>query len=133
MIKMRNIEIKKLRSFGITIGFAFIAINGVLLLRGKDNLLFVGVSALFFLIAFIAPVLLNPLYIFWMKLAFVLSWISTRLILCLMFYFVFTPIGLILKLLRKDLLDRKIDKAGKTYWKKKERKELGIASYEKQF
>ncbi len=70
---------------------------------------------------------------YWMKLAFVLSWINTRLILCLMFYLIFTPIGLILKLLRKDLLELKIDKAGETYWKKKERRELGIASYEKQF
>jgi len=130
---MKGIEIKKLRSFGITIGIAFIAISGVLLLKHKDSLLLAGISVLFFLISFVAPVFLNPFYIFWMKLAFVLYWINTRLILSLMFYFIFTPVGLILKLLRKDLLDRRIDKTEKTYWKKKEKKELGIASYEKQF
>ncbi len=133
MIKMKDIEIKKLKSFGITMAVAFIAIGGVLLLKRKDNLLFVAASALFLLIAFIAPVLLSALYIFWMKLASVLSWINSRLILCLMFYLIFTPIGLILKLLRKDLLELKIDKAAETYWKKKEKKELGIVSYEKQF
>lgn len=77
--------------------------------------------------------LFKSLYALWMKFALVLSWVNTRLILFFLFYLVFTPIGLILKLLGKDLLDRKINKADKTYWKKKEINELGSSSYEKQF
>ena len=80
-----------------------------------------------------APKLLKPLYVFWMKLAFVLSWVNTRLILFLMFYLIFTPIGLIIKALRIDLLETKINKEEKTYWKKKEKKEFGLVSYERQF
>lgn len=68
-----------------------------------------------------------------MKFALILSWINTRIILILLFYLVFTPIGLILKLLGKDLLDRKINKADKSYWRKKEKNELSLAAYEKQF
>lgn len=68
-----------------------------------------------------------------MKFALVLSWINTRLILILLFYFAFTPIGLIIKLLGKDLLDKKINRANDSYWRKKEKNEFGMATYEKQF
>jgi uncharacterized protein involved in cysteine biosynthesis len=68
-----------------------------------------------------------------MKLAYVLSWVNTRLLLFLIFYFVFTPIGCILKLLRKDLLEEGISKEGKSYWRKKDKHEFGVASYERQF
>jgi len=83
--------------------------------------------------SFVFRKLLKPLYALWMKFALVLSWINTRLILIILFYLVFTPIGLILKLLRKDLLDKKIIKAEKSYWRKKEKNELGLVAYEKQF
>ncbi|MDD5109061.1 MAG: SxtJ family membrane protein [Candidatus Omnitrophica bacterium] len=129
---MKNANTQILKSFGITMGFIFIVISVVLFFK-HENIFFVAiVSILFFLVAFILPSLLYPLYISWMKLALVLSWINTRLVLFLMFYFIFTPIGVILKLLRKDLLDIKINKAEKTYWRKKD-KGSGISSYEKQF
>ncbi len=51
----------------------------------------------------------------------------------LIFYFVFTPIGWILKLLRKDLLDMRIKRGEKSYWRKKDKNEFGTVSYEKQF
>lgn len=77
--------------------------------------------------------LFKLLYGLWMKFALILSWINTRIILFLMFCLIFTPIGLIIKLLGKDLLEEKIDKTAKSYWKKKEKNELGLAAYEKQF
>ncbi|MDO8489469.1 MAG: SxtJ family membrane protein [Candidatus Omnitrophota bacterium] len=130
---MKNSNTEKLKSFGITMGIAFIVISAILFFKHKNFSFTVTVSFLFFLIAFIVPALLNPLYIFWMKLGLVLSWINTRLILFLIFYFIFTPMGLIMKLLRKDLLDRKINKAQQSYWKKKDQNVFGKASYEKQF
>jgi len=39
-----------------------------------------------------------------------------------LFYFLFTPIWLILKLFWKDILKKKIDKNLKTYWIKREEK-----------
>ncbi|MFA5350415.1 MAG: SxtJ family membrane protein [Candidatus Omnitrophota bacterium] len=75
----------------------------------------------------------KPLYICWMKLAYALSWFNSRLLLFLIFYFVFTPIGWILKLLRKDLLDMRIKRGEKSYWRKKDKNEFGTVSYEKQF
>lgn len=123
----------KLKSFGITMGIVFLAISLVLFFKHRNPVVLAAISAGFFLTAFVTPELLKPIYIFWMKLALVLSWVNTRLILFLLFYLIFTPIGLIIKLLHKDLLHIKIDKTNKTYWKEKEKKEFGLASYERQF
>ena len=133
MIDIKDTDIKKLRSFGITMGVVFVVISVVLFFKHKAIMPYLAVSAALFLTAFVIPNLLKPLYIFWMKLAFVLSWINTRLILFLMFYLIFTPIGFIIKILRIDLLETKINKEEKTYWKKKEKKEFGLVSYERQF
>ncbi|PIQ90412.1 MAG: hypothetical protein COV71_04105 [Candidatus Omnitrophica bacterium CG11_big_fil_rev_8_21_14_0_20_41_12] len=133
MTEVKNADVGKFKSFGITMGVAFLVISSILFFKHKSVVAYVIVSAVFFLIAIVIPKLLKPLYIFWMRLALVLSWVNTRLILFLLFYLIFTPIGLIIKILRIDLLDRKIDKTKGTYWKDKEKKEFGLASYERQF
>jgi uncharacterized protein involved in cysteine biosynthesis len=68
-----------------------------------------------------------------MKLAFVLAWINTRLILWIIFYLVFTPIGLVMRLLGVDLLARKIEKNKDTYWIKKEKSGFEPKDYARQF
>ena len=46
---------------------------------------------------------------------------------------IFTPVSLVMKLLGKDLLDKKIDKQAVTYWKKKEKIEIIKEDYLRQF
>jgi len=124
-------DARSLRKFGITLGVAFVAISGLIYLKRQYFSLPLLIVALAFLAsALTIPNALKPVYIIWMKLASVLSWINTRLILCLIFYLVFMPIGLVLRLCGKDLLDRKIQKESNSYWKKKE---TAPANYERQF
>jgi hypothetical protein len=52
--------------------------------------------------ALVAPSILAPAYRAWMKLAEVLAWINTRLLLGIVFFFVVTPIGLIMRGLGHD-------------------------------
>ena len=80
-----------------------------------------------------APVSLKPVYIFWMRLAFILAWINTRLILSILFYLIFTPIGIGMRLFGGDLLDKKIDKNKESYWIKKEKAAFKQSDYERQF
>ncbi len=54
----------------------------------------------------------------WMAFASALGWFNTRLILTFFYLFVLSIPALILKLLRKDLLDRRFSNA-ETYWSKK--------------
>jgi hypothetical protein len=125
---------KTLKKFGITMAIAFLAIAVMILLRHKHNVIPVAVTSLvFFTMAYMRPEILKPAYIAWMKLAFVLSWINTRLILIVMFYLFMTPIALLLKLFGVDLLDRRIDKTKQSYWLPKEKGRQAGMDYERQF
>lgn len=133
MEKLR-LDKNTLKKFGITMGSAFLIITLFLMIRHRHNLLpTISISVLFFMFALLLPALLKPVYIFWMRLAFVLSWVNTRLLLLIIFYLIFTPFGLVMRLLSIDLLQRKIDKNNKSYWQEKEKKEFNILNYERQF
>lgn len=74
------------------------------------------IAAVFLALALVAPRLLAPIEWAWMKLAMVLNFIMTRVLLTLVFFLAVTPIGLIFKLLRKDLLGKRFDPKASTYW-----------------
>lgn len=129
-----NLDKKNLRKFSRTMFVALAIIGTILLLKQKEAYIwFYAIGASLLLLGIFATSLLKPVYIVWMRLAYVLAWINTRLILSIIFYSVFTPIGLILRLFRVDLLDRRIDKYKESYWKPKEKKEFNPADYERQF
>ena len=65
--------------------------------------------------ALLAPATLQPVYAGWMKFGHVMNWINTRLILCILFYAVFLPIGVVLRLFGKDPMHRKLDKTLASY------------------
>jgi hypothetical protein len=67
-------------------------------------------------LAIIAEGVLSPLNKAWMKLGLLLSKIVTPVVMGLIFYTTVTPIGLIMRLLRKDLLRIKRDPETDTYW-----------------
>ena len=129
-----NIDFRNLKKFGITMGIAFLVITLLMLIRHRHSVIPTSIiSALFFVVSLTIPGVLKPVYIFWMKLAFVLGWINTRLILIIIFYVLFTPVGLIMRLFRADLLDRKIDRNRDSYWKKREKKVFNPTDYERLF
>jgi len=129
-----NLDKKSLRKFGITMGSAFLVITAIILIRHKASIIPTAtVSGLFFLASFSFPAILRPVYIFWMKLAFALGWVNTRLILVIIFYLLFAPVGLLMRLFGVDLLDRKIDTSKGSYWQKKSAQAAAISDYERQF
>lgn len=73
-------------------------------------------AALFLAFSIVWPNALAPLEWAWMKLAMVLNYVMTRVLLTLVYFLAVTPIGLIFKLLRKDLLGKRFDPKASTYW-----------------
>ena len=134
MMEKLNLDKKSLRKFGITMAIALLIITFIIFIRHKYSPMptFI-ISAIFFISAFTIPALLRPIYVIWMKFAFILSWINTRLILFIIFYLIFTPIGLGMRLFGVDLLDKGIDKGKNSYWKKKEKRDFNPLDYERQF
>lgn len=125
---------KNLRIFSISMFIALTIIGTILLLRHKENYIwFYSAGTSLILAGIFAPGILKPIFLIWTKITLTLAWINTRLILMIIFYLVFTPIGLAIRLFGVDLLDRKIDKFKDSYWKQKEKKEFKPLDYERQF
>ena len=129
-----NLSKDNLKKFGITMGIALLVVSLLVLLKHRYSALpTFAISILFLVLAFLAPVFLKGFYIIWMRFAFILGWLNTRLLLFIIFYLIFTPIGFVMILFRVDLLERKIEKKKDTYWKKKDKKLFNLANYERQF
>ncbi|MBU1125645.1 MAG: hypothetical protein KKC84_06445 [Candidatus Omnitrophica bacterium] len=125
---------KNLRSFGFTMGIACAVITVLIFFRHRHSLVPTSILCLSFLTAaWAVPQWLRPLYYLWMRLALVLNWVSTRVILSLLFYGIFTCIAVLLKIFRKDLLDRGIQKEATTYWRRKEQPVGTPQDYQRQF
>jgi hypothetical protein len=62
------------------------------------------------------PEWLRPVYVSWMVLAFPIGWTVSQVVLAVMFYGVFTPIGLLFRVRRRDLLERTRRPGLPSYW-----------------
>ena len=61
------------------------------------------------------PLLLRHVFQLWLKFAHTLGWFNTQILLSIVFILIFIPIGLIMRMLRKDPMKRKMLADG-TYW-----------------
>ena len=101
-------ETKHLRSFGLLVGgiFALLGLWPVVWrgqpLRLWSLILGGGLMAL----ALAWPRSLAQIYRLWMRVGEVLGWINTRLILSVLFYLLFTPLGWYMRLRGKDPMQR---------------------------
>lgn len=122
------------RKFGVLFGTLGVFLGAYLMYRGSGHWVWAAGAALFFFAtALVGYPVLKPVYIAWMAFAFVLGWVNTRILLGLFYYLVLTPIGLILRLSGKDLIDQRIDREAKSYWKPRVRSEFDKARYERMF
>lgn len=115
----RNPDDRLLRQFG---GLCAVFFGGMAVYRGittgSDQWVWVlavaGATA--GLVGFLRPSLLKPVFVGWSIAVFPIGWMVSHLILALMFYLVFTPVGIVLRLLGKDPLQLKKTSV-RTYWK----------------
>jgi hypothetical protein len=63
---------------------------------------------------------------------FPIGWVISHAILAAIYYFVFTPVGLLLRLLDYDPLERRIDRAASTYWKRRDERRSSVDRYFRQ-
>ena len=134
--EIKNIKSEKsdLRKFGITIGVILLIIAGFLFWKEKESsqiLLTFGVTLC--ILGIVIPFILKPIYWVWMIFATILGWIMTRVILSLLFYIIFTPIGLIPRFFGKQFLELQWDKSKVSYWNRRTNEHLQNENYEKQF
>ena len=134
--EIKNIKSSKkdLRKFGITVGSVLVVLAIVFYFLDRSYFIYFGAAGLVLIImGFISPVILKPLNKVWMGLAIVLGWLSSRVILIVVFYLVLTPISLIAKISGKKFLDLKYKSEKDSYWIKREIIKPDRSSYEKQY
>lgn len=107
----------ELRKFGITMAVAFGAIAALFWWRNKSFWPILACIALGFLTpALVSPAMLRPIEWGWMKFAGVLGYVMTRVLLTLTFFVVITPLGVISRLVGKDLLDIRRQPNRTSFW-----------------
>ncbi|MBX3627670.1 MAG: hypothetical protein KF892_21855 [Rhizobacter sp.] len=105
------------RSFGVVFAVVFLIIALFPLLHaGAVRWWSVGVSAAFAVVAFTVPSILAVPNRLWMKFGLLLAKIVSPIALGILFYLVFTPIGLLMRLSGKDPMRLKADPNAKSYW-----------------
>ena len=97
------------------------------------GLLFLGVAIPVLTLTIKDVEQIKPIYTRWMKLAHLLGTAMSAFVLGLLFILIFTPAGLILRLCRKDLLDRGWEAGKESYWHLRPSKEFNKESYRQQF
>jgi hypothetical protein len=125
---------KKLREFGFVVGGVLCALGILFYWRGRENFLyFLAPGIALVVTGAIIPSILKPVQKAWMTLAILMGWVMTRVFLSVLFYLAITPVGLILRLMGKDLLDEKPDPKQQSYWKIRSQASRVPSDYEKQF
>jgi hypothetical protein len=105
------------KNFGIIFGVVFLLIGIYPLLRGDTILLWaVGVAFVFLVLAYLQPQVLSVPNKLWFKLGIILGAIVAPIIMLLVYFTIVVPIGLLMKLIGKDLLQQKLDGEMKSYW-----------------
>ena len=113
---MDEIKISSNRSFGIVFFIVFLLIALYPLLKDNDLRIWsLVISFIFLILGLINSKILTPLNRLWFKFGLLLGKFISPLIMGIIFFVVVTPIAIIMRLLKKDLLNLKYNKK-ETYW-----------------
>ena len=109
------------RSFGITFGSVFLIILIFFLSKYENfnaNVSLAVLSLAFFILGILNSKLLHPLNFIWFKFGIFLGKLISPLVLFVIFFVIVTPTGIIMRILKKDLLNLKFNDK-ESYWIKK--------------
>ena len=104
------------KNFGIVFFVVFLLIALYpLIISGEIRIWSIIISFIFLILGLLNSKILTPLNKLWFKFGIFLGKIISPIILGIIFFLVVTPIGLIMRLLRKDVLKLKYNN-NKSYW-----------------
>ena len=104
------------RSFGIVFFIVFLLVSLYPLING-DSIRYWAllISSIFLILGLLNSNLLTSLNKIWFKFGNLLGKIISPIVLGVIFYFIVTPIGILMRILKKDLLNLKFNN-NKSYW-----------------
>ena len=131
MTSSSKIKISSNRSFGLVFFVIFLIVALWPLKSGEDIRLWsLVLSIIFFILGIFNSKLLTPLNKLWFKFGILLGSIVSPLIMGLVYFFVVTPMGVLMRILGKDLLKTSKVKSASSYWIKRDKQQ---STMKKQF
>ena len=119
------------RNFGLVFFFVFLIISlWPLLNEGHVRIWSLIVSLPFLILGLMNSKFLSPLNKLWSKFGILLGMIVSPVVMGIVFFLVVTPVGIVLRIMGKDLLNKKINKNIQSYWIKREK---NITTMKEQF
>ena len=102
--------------------------------RGRTTvvIVFASIGAALIIAGLFVPVAARAFHKGWMRLAVALGHVNSRVLLTLMYYLVFTPYGLVSRLVGRDPLRRRV-KAGESHWVERKRTRQEREQFERLF
>ena len=120
MLSKSKIKISSNRNFGLVFFIVFLIISLWPLTYGElIRIWSVIISLVFLILGLMNSKLLTPLNQLWFKFGIILGAIVAPIVMGVVFFLVVTPIGVIMRIMGKDLLRKKYDKKKETYWIKR--------------
>jgi len=105
------------KGFGLLFFIVFLLISLWPLLKGDNPRIYLlPIAALFLILGILNSKILTPLNKAWIKFGELLGRVIAPIVMLVIFFSILTPIGLLLKLFGKDLLQIKNNKSIKSYW-----------------
>ncbi len=115
-MKANSIKISSNRSFGITFFIVFLIISLFPVLNEENPKVWsLAISFIFLILGLLNSNLLSPLNKIWFKFGLFLGNFISPIVMGIVFFFVVTPIGIMMRISGKDLLNLK-KKNKKTHW-----------------
>ena len=113
---MKDVKINSNKSFGIVFFVVFLIIAIYPLTNNEEIRIWSIIFSLIFLVLGLTnSKILSPLNKLWFKFGIFLGKLISPIIMGIIFFLVVTPIGLVMRLLGKDLLNLRYNK-NKSYW-----------------
>ena len=113
---MDDIKVGSNKSFGIVFFVVFLLISLYPLLNNEDIRIWsLVISFIFLILGILNSKILSPLNKLWFKFGIFLGKVISPIIMGIIFFLVVTPIGFIMRLLGKDVLNLKYSN-NKSYW-----------------
>ena len=105
------------KNFGLVFFIVFLILGFWPIKNGGEIRIWLVVISLIFLVSgMMKSKLLTPLNQLWFKFGMILGAIAAPIVMGAVFFLVVTPIGIVMKLMGKDLINKKHDKKKETYW-----------------
>lgn len=110
---------QELKWFGLILLLIFGIIGGIVLWHTRSYdipLILWSIGAFLCIIYYVLHPLRRPLYVSWMYVVYPIGLTVSFTVFVILYYGIFFPIGLLMRIFRYDPMQRRLDRKAPTYW-----------------